>query len=717
MSTPVTPASPTDGPIFQKMNHVENNEIDLAQLAGTLWRGKLFIFLMAAIGIVIGIWYAYFQAVPTYTSSATVALESRQEQVVDIDSVVTGLSGDQATINTEVEVIRSRGLIEKLVIELDLKSDPEFNAQLRPPRKVSVAYVVKFIRTMISGVNKSAPIPTERKELDSVIDSVLKKIRVSNIRLSYVFRITATTGNPQKSAAIANALADLYILEQLETKFKATKQATNWLTERVAELQVQLEAAEAEVKDFNSDAQLVSPEALVGLNRQIKDLRDRRRETKAGKVALDTRLADLQALRETSDLGKVVRLANDPTLSRVYQLMQNSGDANPDTTAFMARVDQIMTRAELEVSRAEQQIQALEASIAGQEQEIEDQSADLVQLQQLQREAEASRLIYEFFLGRLKETSVQAGIQQADSRLLSQAVVPDRPSAPRKPLILAISMVLGTIFGAAIVLGRELAQTTFRDVTELESRTGYTVIGQVPAIPARRRKNVLKYLTDKPTSAAAEAIRNLRTSILLSNLDRPPQVIMSTSSIPQEGKTTQSLALTQNLTGLGKRVLLVEGDIRRRVFGQYFDVIDQPGLLSVLSGDHTLADAAIEIPELGADILVGEKAKTNAADIFSSVRFATFLEEARKQYDYVIIDTPPVLAVPDARIIGQSVDAIVYTVKWDSTSHRQVREGIKAFEDVNIKISGLVLSQINARQMKRYGYGDSYGAYSAYYDN
>jgi capsular exopolysaccharide synthesis family protein len=243
------------------------------------------------------------------------------------------------------------------------------------------------------------------------------------------------------------------------------------------------------------------------------------------------------------------------------------------------------------------------------------------------------------------------------------------------------------------------------------------VIGQIPAIPARRRKNVLKYLTDKPTSAAAEAIRNLRTSVLLSDIDNPPQVIMSTSSIPQEGKTTQSLALTQNLTGLGKRVLLVEGDIRRRVFGQYFDIKDRAGLISVLSGHNTLAEAAIHIDELGADVLVGEKAKTNAADIFSSGRFAALLEEARAQYDYIIIDTPPVLAVPDARIIGKSVDAIIYTVKWDSTSHRQVREGLKAFEDVKIRISGIVLSQINARGMKKYGYGDSYGAYNAYYDN
>lgn len=709
----VTPAQPLDRTSFETNGQ---DEIDLSQLARTLWRGKLLIILSAVVCLLIGIWYAYFQAIPVYTSKAIVALESRQEQVVDIESVVTGLSGDQATINTEVEVIRSRGLIEKLVLELDLLADPEFNASLRPKSNFSIGAAVGFIRGMLGSPVEEREIDP-RGELDAVIDNVLKSISIANVRQSYVFSITAITQHPTKSAKIANTLANLYILEQLETKFNATQQATSWLTDRVAELQIQLEKSEAEVKDFNASAQLVSPEALTGLNRQIKDLRDRLRETTAVKEAADARLIQLKTIAEGDDVEAIANAVNDPTLNRVLQLMQASGDSNPDRAAFDARLNQVLTRAELEATRSSSQIDALQNSIAEQERQIEDQSSDLVQLQQLQREAEASRLIYEFFLNRLKETSVQAGIQQADSRVLSDAVVPLSPSAPRKSMILALSMMLGLMAGSGFVLLREFAQNTFREASELESRTGYTVIGQVPSIPARRRKNVLKYLTDKPTSAAAEAIRNLRTSVLLSNIDNPPQIIMSTSSIPGEGKTTQSLALTQNLTGLGKRVLLIEGDIRRRVFSQYFDIADQPGLVSVLSGNTQLSESAIRIDELGADVLLGEKAKTNAADIFSSERFAEFLNHARELYDYIIIDTPPVLAVPDARIIGKSVDAVIYTVKWDSTSHRQVREGIRAFEDVNIRIAGLVLGQISSRGMKRYGYGDSYGAYSAYYDN
>lgn len=697
-------------------DNIDSDEIDLSQLARTLWRGKFFILLCTIVALVIGVWYAYVQAVPVYTSNTSIALESRQEQVVDIESVVTGLGGDQATINTEIEVIRSRGLAEKLVNHLNLMEYPEFNAELRAKPSFSIDIAVTFVRKMFGADAPIQKAPDARRDLDATIDRVLKVFSVSNVRQSFVFRITATTESPKKSALMANTLAELYINDQLDAKFQATEKATDWLTGRVAQLKFELETAEKAVKEFNANADLVSPEALTALNRQIKELRNRLRESEALRATALVRITELSISAETKDITLMQQAANDPTLNRLASSLQED-TSTALQTAFDNRFKQVTERALLEQDRAINQIEALQSTITLQESKIERQSGDLVELQQLQREAEASRLIYEFFLGRLKETSVQQGIQQADSRVISHAVVPRGPSAPRKSMILALSMMLGLMSGAAIVLGRELSQNTFRESTQLEKRTGYTVIGQIPSIPAGRRKKVLQYLTDKPTSAAVEAIRNLRTSILLSDIDNPPQIIMSTSSIPGEGKTTQSLAIAQNLTGLGKKVLLVEGDIRRRVFTEYFDIKDKAGLISVLSGDVNLEDAVVYEPSLGADILIGEKAKTNAADIFSSERFRDFLKDARTKYDYIIIDTPPVNVVPDARVIGQSVDAVIYAVKWDSTTHRNVQDGLKALESVNIRVAGLVLSQINIRGMKLYGYGDTYGSYGGCYDN
>lgn len=696
-----------------------SGEIDLFALFGTLWRGKWWIIFCALIGLFIGGYQAFVRAVPVYTANSTVAFESREEQVVDLESVVGGLGGDQASINTEVEVLRSRGLMEKVVLRLNLINDPEFNPLLRPEAIYTIGNGIKFVREQIQGPLPEAPRPNDRAILDKAIDLLLAKVSISNIRQSFVFRITTTTENPKKSALISNTLADLYILDQLEVKFEATETATEWLSDRVGELQVELEAAVEAVKDFNASSQLVSAEQLGGLNRQIKDLRDREAETKTAIETAQAQLTALDVARRSGDLNAMAAAADDRTLTRTLGLISNGSVA--DDSAFQTRFGQIIDRATLNVDRLQNQLTAFSSSITNLEAQTATQSDDLVQLQQLEREADASRLIYEFFLGRLKETSVQQGIQQADSRLLSAAVIPTSPSAPRKSMILALSLILGTMVGAALILLREFSQNTFRTAEDLENVTGYTVLGQIPSIPARRRSNVLKYLTDKPTSAAAEAVRNLRTSTLLSDIDHPPQVIMSTSSIPGEGKTTQSLSLAQNLSGLGKRVLLIEGDIRRRVFAEYFDIKGKRGILSVLSGKMTLEDAVVYNDQLGADILIGEKSQTNAADVFSSDAFGALMKDARSKYDYIIIDTPPVLIVPDARVIGQSVDAILYTVRWDKTTKRQVVQGLKSFSSVNLKVAGLVLGQISPKGMKRYGYGDDYGAYGSYgrgyYDN
>ena len=673
----------TQRPVADAMER--SDEIDLGQLALTLWRGKFIIGGLAALGFVIGVWYGFLQAVPVYTAKATVALESRDSQVTDLASVMTGLSGDQATINTEVEVIRSRVLAGQLVDQLDLIKDPEFNGALKKPNKLAPGAIIRKIIDVVTGSDSTPATLSVEEQRERTINSALNAIQVSNVRQSYVFSITAVTKSPVKSALFANTLAEIYIQDQVNVKFEATERATAWLSERVLELQTELEASEARLKEFSTNTDLISPEGLMALNRQLKELRDRR---------------DVL----TRDAEEAAKLAAD----------MQSGSYNAQSTP------QMIERAKLNAERLAGQRDSLSASIADLEARIDRQSEELVKLQQFQREAEASRLIYEYFLARLKETSVQQGIQQPDSRLLSPAVIPPYPSAPRKSLIAVLAAFLGGFAGIAIVLGKEFTQRTFRAAEELEAKTGYHVLGQIPSIPARRRHSILQYLIDKPTSAAAEAVRNLRVSVLLSDIDNPPQIIMSTSSLPGEGKTTQSIALTQNLSGLGKKVLLVEGDIRRRVFTEYFDTKGKKGIIAVLAGEATLEDVVIRDERLGADILVGDRPEINAADVFSSEKFANFMEGLKSKYDYIVVDTPPVLVVPDARIIAQHVDAVIYTVKWDSTRHRQVLDGLKAFESVNVKVAGLVLGQVSPKGMKRYGYGDSYGAYAAYngyYDN
>ena len=689
----------------QVVQQDDSDEIDLSALLGTIWRGKGLIALCFVGAVVLGGYYAFGIATPLYTAKSTVILEAQEQSVAGLESVVGGLSTDSSEVNSELEVLRARGLIGKVVDKLNLVSDPEFNSALRDPGTLAV--VKGWVQSVLP-LGDTGEIVLENRERDAVVSTLLEKMTVTNVRNSLVFDITVETESPTNSALIADTIADLYILDQIEVKFDKTEQATAWLSDRVAELQIDLESAEEAVAAFSSQTELVSEEALRALERQLKDTRDRIEPLMENRAEVASKL---EALTEADTREARVELANDPQLTRIWGQMQ-SGDGGE--AAFDARFERILAQTKVETTRASQQIQSLQDAAKSLSERIESQNQDLIRLQQLTREAEATRLLYEHFLTRLKETSAQQGIQQADSRILSNAVVPINASFPRKPLVLALSGILGVMLGAALVLLRELRNNSFRTADDLERQTGITVMGQVPVIPARARGDVLKYMRDKPTSAAVEAVRNLRTSLLLSDVDNPPQVIVSTSSVPGEGKTTNSLALAQNLIGMGKKVLLIEGDIRRRTLNEYFKGVPGHGIVSILSEDKTFDDVVFHPEEFDGAILPGDKSKVNAADLFASEKFRSFLTELRQRYDIIIIDTPPVLVVPDARIIAQSADAMLFSVKWDSTSRAQVLESLRLLQTSNIRPTGFVLSQISPKGMKKYGYGGQYGAYGAY---
>ncbi len=696
------------GRVSPVAGHVPDS-VDLGAAFGIVWRGKWTVLFTTLLGMLAAGYYAFYVAVPLYRATAVVILETQQESVVDLQSVVGGFSGDTSAINSEVEVLRARTLMEKVVERLDLTADPEFNKDLREPTLLETTRA--RIRELLGNTANASALSPEvlsQRRADTVVNRLLDQVSVRNVPSSLVFQITVETQDAEKSKLIADTIVNAYILNQLEVKFEATEQATGWLTDRVAELQVELEQAEASVADFSAGTNLVSVESLQGLERQLKDLRERISSAESTSADATERLAAFEAATDRETQAEV---ADDGQLRRFLARAQNDDAV---ATAFDTRFEQIKARAALDATRSAQQLTALRQSLPQLESQLEAQGQDLITLQQLQREAEASRLLYEYFLARLKETSAQEGIQQADSRILSNAVTPLEPASPRKSLLTLVGGLLGLVVGLMIVLTRESGKKNFRTAAELETYSGEAVLGQIPIIPGRSRKSTLSYLAEKPTSAAAEAIRNLRTSVLLSNVDNPPQVLLSTSSVPSEGKTTNSLALAQNLAGMGKSVLLIEGDIRRRTFNAYFENVPNQGLVSVLTGSAALSDMVFQDKLTGADLLAGEKTNTNAADLFSSDAFKAFIASARAAYDYVVIDTPPVLVVPDARIMAQHADAVLFTVKWDSTTRPQLDEALRLFRDANLKVAGLILSQISARGMRRYGHGGKYGAYGGY---
>ncbi len=682
-------------------NAAADDEIDLLALLRTVWRGKWLIGLSSGLALTAGIYYATEIAEPRYAASAAIALQVKNPQVVDLDSVMSGVSTDDTSMNTEVEVIRSRGLLEQLVSELDLLNDPEFNTALRPDDGFSISELLP-LRLGDTETPSVVVAQSEEVAMNATVNRVRGMVGASVQRGTFILNIRATTGDPQKSALLANTLAQLYIEDQIAVKFKGTEEAVTWLSERVTTLEDELRQKEGQIATLLAESELVSPEALEGLNRQAKDVRDRLAELQRQAAREQARLSELEAALKSGDIAEVVRLANDATLRQLAQRVEAGEDRALEL--FERRAETVLARGATDLERTTGQAESLESSLLRLQSQAEAQGADLAQLQQLEREAQATRTLYETFLARLKETTVQRGLQQADARILSSAT-PGHMVEPRKARIAALALILGAMIGTGLVLLREAMRSGFRSPEELENQTGRAVLGQIPRMPIRKRVQLVKYLNDKPTSAAAEAIRNLRTSVLLSNLDAAPKVILVSSSVPGEGKTTQAISLAHNLAGLGKKVLLVEGDIRRRTFNEYFKDKTDAGLIAVLSEQVPFEKAVLRPEGFPVDVLMGQKSSVNAADLFSSDAFRNFMARVREMYDYIVIDTPPVLVVPDARVIAAVADAIIYAVEWDATPRAQVTEGLKLFASVGAPVTGLSLSQIDPKKMKRYGYG------------
>lgn len=689
------------------MEQEDDSVLNLGEILRTLWRGKILITLCASVFAALAIYYVYVVATPIYQSTAVIMLNNREEQVVDLQSVVGGLGAEQSIINTELEVLRSRNLLGLVVDQLALDETPEFNRLLRDPSLFDrTRERVKDWIGVNQGARSLSDAEEENRNYQASIDGLKRRLSIRNVPQSLVFEITIRSTNAERAALIANTIAATYIENQVTVKRAATEEAIDWLSAQVGELQVTLEDAESNLKLFRAGTDLISPEMLVALGNQRKDLRDRIADTEA---TIDAARGRLLALQTAATPVEQAAVSGDTQLERYLPRVDQADVAE----LFAARFTQITDRTEVEIDRTTSQLETLQQSAEVLSQQIEEQSSDLIKLQQLVREAEATSVLYEYFLSRFKETSAQQGIHQADSRIISAAVVPISASEPNKSVTVAIWTFMGIALGAGLVLFRELSSDTFQDAQSLEQLTSHAVIGQIPTISARSRKGTIQYLIDRPTSAAAESVRNMRTSILLSNAKEKPKVIMLSSSLPGEGKTTLALALAQNLSAMGRKVLFIEGDVRRKILEHYMRNDASKGIFDVASGTAALEDIVFQHQDYKFDIMPSGESPLNAADLFSSNDFADLIGHVRDLYDNVIIDTAPVLIVPDARIIAQHVDALVLAVRWNRTRRDQVLDATNEFESVGAKVTGYALNGINHNKTK-----NAYAKYGKnYYTN
>jgi len=730
--------------------------IDIRALITTLWRRKWVVVNITVFFSVLTI-LILVQLTPRYTAHSLMAIESRQSSYVDIEAVLSGMSTDVAAIKTEIDVLRSRRLAGKLVDKLSLTKDTEFNnALVEKKGLLALLNPFNYLPQAWSDAILGREIDTRSEEekasavRSTVMDAVLDRLSISNPARSYSMQLSFESLDPQKSARVINTLADLYLDDQLEVKFEATRRANDWLNGRVSELRENVRTAEQEAQSYREANQLIQTrtsgtvveQQLAQINSQLIDARtelaraEARQEQALSSVVNGGANSNLVEVLQ-SQLIQRLKEQQSEVQRRRAELATRYGPKHPTMINVEAEIIDIESKIALETSRivagikgeaeiAAIRVDTLRKNLAALKTESFEASRAQVRMRELEREAQASRVLLETFLTRFKETASQGGLQQADARIISRADVPTVPSFPKKKLTLLLVMFASVGLGVGLVFLLEALDNGFRTFDQLRSDLKLRGLGMIPLIGNTKLKGVSpeQYLRDKPTSSFAEAHRNIHASLMFSGLeDDAKKILAITSSVPGEGKSTASLCMAQILGRTGLKVLIVEGDLRRPVLRHRLD-IDQRRYASINDvlepTPDTDADLEIFTDELsGVQYLWADK-HDDPQRLFNSEKFALFLTEARKQYDLVLIDTPPVMAVSDVVVISKQVDAILFAIQWEKTAKSIVKSAVEQLHHTNVRVAGAILTQVDVKRHQGYGYGDQgyyYGTKSGYYTN
>lgn len=733
-----------DGGAFPDLSGV----IDLKALL-TTFRRRLRLFLALALLVFIAVLIFTVQATPLYTGSAAVMIDTRQQQVVSTEAVLSGLTADTGTVETEVEILKSRQLASRVVEALGLQNDPEFNAAIR--KKSGLSAIVAgasglFTASAPDNVRRQLTAEQAQRESERVVDAVRDRLSIRRVGMTYVMNIGFTSASPQKAARIANAFAENYLLEQLEAKFEATRQANSWLNTRLADLRVEVQQAESAVEQYRASNNLLSAsgatlteQEISAYNQQLATVRVQQAEDEA---RLRTARAQLAAGSTGEDVGEALgstvvqqlRGRRAEVSGRVAEMSSRLGPRHPDMiraerelsdidNQIQAEIRRIISNLEARVQVSRERSGSMAGSLAGARGTLAANNAAGVRLNELQRNAESSRTLYQSLLNRFQETTSSEGLEQSDARIVSRAVIPSQPSSPNVPLNLALGLVLGLGAGVAAIVLAEMLDSGLATAADIERKLGLPSLAAVPLVSsiaegADKNQPPADFLVAKPLSAFAEAVRSLRTAISFSKVGQTVQVVVISSSLPGEGKTTTGACLARSAALAGQSVVIVDCDLRRRAVNRQFGIEPQAGLLEVLNGAVGL-DAALHHDAVsGAHVLPLAKAAFTPKDVFSSAAMDNLLAELRRRYQLVIIDTAPVLAVADTRILASKADAVVFLTRWRKTPDKAVENSIQLLDQAGAHIAGVALVQVDMRSQARYGYGDAgyyYGAYKSYY--
>lgn len=694
---------------------------------------------------------AVFQITPRYTAESIVMLDTRKNQVADIQTVLSGLNADSAAVRSEIEVLKSPTLAEKVAKKLNLANDSVFSPRepARAPLLVrwGVADWLPEGSLELLGIS-TAPPPAKSAEeqaqefLDRASLKVQKGLTVVNDGRSYVLKLRFESESPTLSSTIVDTYADLYLLEQLEAKYAAVRRANDWLNENLADLRGKVQASERAVQLFKESHNLTESRGTTVTAQQLTELNSQLIVASGDRAQKEANLREVQNLvKSPSGLGSASQVLASPLIQRLSEqesdlrrkeaeLSTRYKPAHPamlNIRAEIADLDRKMTEEvnkiarglqnDLNVARAREA--ATQNTLKGLQQSTVQQSKSEVQLRELERDAEANRTLYENLLKRFKQTSTQEDIQQADARLIAYAKPPKTPSYPNKTVLVEFAALGSLLLGILLAFAVERLDNGFRTSDQIEKQAGLPALGLVPAVKANRIP--VEVIVDQPIAAYSEAIRSIRTALRFSDVDNPPKVVMVTSSLPAEGKTCFAASLARSVAASGGRALLIDCDLRHPSIGKLFDVAGDaagPGLLALFTDGADTSKMVLVDEKSGLHFIPSRGGTSNPQDLLGSAQMSKFLKAMRTQYDVIVIDAPPVLAVSDALVLSHLADATLFLVRWERTPRAIAIGALKALRTQGGRVAGAVLSRVNVRKHAKYGYGDSayyYGYYGGYY--
>ncbi|MBP2276022.1 GumC family protein [Sphingomonas sp. PL20] len=707
---------------FDQTRHIGQKPVTLTALGETLsrrWKLLVAVIILTTGGAFV----AALLITPKYDAISRIRITPARQSPLDYEDATKNGPLDQASLNTEIATIESRDVARRVVRVLNLQGDPEFVGVAKPSLRLS-------------------PELAQARAIEVATSALMARVSVEQQDKSLVLTIKVRTLNALKSANIANAVAAAYIDNTADVQMSTAARQSSTGQEALQRLGADVQAKEAEVAEYRARVGIVQGGANGTINEQ-----------QIGPLSMQLATAESQAAAARSQVLAAQRQMSSGGTDAISAVLSSSviADLRRQRTEAESRRAELNARygpKHPDVIQSNQKIEALDRQIRQEQKRIVDglrsaadaadaQAASLrsqlavlkgtigsnnqasVKAEALQREAEAARAAYTRLATSVQQSSQAQRSNEPQARVLERAVVMSQPSYPNRPAMVAAGLLVGLVLGFAIVLIVDGVQATVRKPEDVETMLDVKFITAVQQLTRRQRKDrdgktcsPAGTLSAKPVSAYSEAFRTIRNAVRSSRTtDR--KIIAISSTLPAEGKTTSALSLARVMALSGERVLLIDCDIRRSSILRETGVETAIGLIEVLSGDGTFDQAigADMIPEL--DVMPVLKPTFTPIDVFNSDAMRNLLSTLRTKYDYIILDTPPLLGVADARTLALLADTVVLTVKWNSTPIPAIDAALAGLEQDGASVLGVVLTMVDSRSeaMGALYYSSRYSSY------